>query len=155
MGTTPKFLVVAFHREAARLFPSSKSHVFNAGAPVWALDWCPTVALDRASMLFSADMYSLLRCLPAFSYRQYLAVAPLPSGSHSPNVGVRLQDPTPACIQVWSLGPSMANSEDGSAGILRCDLVLGVDSGPALDLKWCPLPSHDAVCTQYHSYPTV
>lgn len=32
---------------AARFFNGSKSHVFNAGAPVWALDWCPIHPDDR------------------------------------------------------------------------------------------------------------
>ncbi|KAI0277541.1 hypothetical protein BGY98DRAFT_979460 [Russula aff. rugulosa BPL654] len=26
---------------------------------------------------------------------------------------------------------------------MRCEMVLCIDSGPALELKWCPLPSHD------------
>ncbi len=29
------------------------------------------------------------------------------------------------------------------AGGVRCDMVLCVDSGPAHDLKWCPLPAND------------
>lgn len=28
-------------------FPGSKSHVFNVGAPVWGLDWCPIHPDDR------------------------------------------------------------------------------------------------------------
>ena len=26
---------------------------------------------------------------------------------------------------------------------MRCEMVLCVDSGPAYELKWCPLPSND------------
>lgn len=28
---------------------------------------------------------------------------------------------------------------------MKCEMVLCVDAGPAHDLKWCPLPSHDDV----------
>ncbi|KAH6903104.1 hypothetical protein BKA70DRAFT_1228242 [Coprinopsis sp. MPI-PUGE-AT-0042] len=99
-------------RELAEYVPHSTSHVLNAGAPVWALDWCPIHAEDRA----------------ARSFKQYLAVAPFPNSSHSPEIGVKAQRPSPACIQIWSLSPSKAVPKD---------------SGPAFDLKWCPLPSHD------------
>ncbi|KZV71848.1 hypothetical protein PENSPDRAFT_650271 [Peniophora sp. CONT] len=112
----------------SRLFPSSKSYVFNAGAPVWALDWCPIYAKDRST----------------FSFQQFLAVAPLPSTSHSPDVGARTNRPAPACIQLWALGPAKPGPEDDDTGSLRCQLVLCIDTGSALDLKWCPLPSHDA-----------
>ncbi|VDB82779.1 unnamed protein product [Peniophora sp. CBMAI 1063] len=111
----------------SRFFSSSKSHVFNAGAPIWALDWCPIFAQDRS----------------AFFYRQYLAVAPLRSTSHSPVVGVQVDRPATACIQVWTLGASASSTASGDAGALSCALILGIDSGAALDLKWCPLPSHD------------
>lgn len=57
--------------------------------------------------------------------------------------------PSPACIQIWSLSPSKSSSQnpDGKVdeGQMKCEMVLCVDSGPAFDLKWCPLPSHDAV----------
>ena len=32
--------------------PESKAHVFNAGAPVWAIDWCPIHVDDRPSESF-------------------------------------------------------------------------------------------------------
>lgn len=38
----------------AEYLPESKAYVFNAGAPVWALDWCPIHVDDRSS-----------RCSPA------------------------------------------------------------------------------------------
>lgn len=31
----------------AELIPESHSHVFNAGAPVWGVDWCPIHTEDR------------------------------------------------------------------------------------------------------------
>ncbi|KAH6902689.1 hypothetical protein BKA70DRAFT_1516504 [Coprinopsis sp. MPI-PUGE-AT-0042] len=110
-------------RELAEYVPHSTSHVLNAGAPVWALDWCPIHAEDRA----------------ARSFKQYLAVAPFPNSSHSPEIGVKAQRPSPACIQIWSLSPSKAKD----FGQMTCEMILCIDSGPAFDLKWCPLPSHD------------
>ncbi|OBZ65716.1 Transcription factor tau subunit sfc6 [Grifola frondosa] len=115
------------------------SHVFNAGAPVWGLDWCPIHPDDRAH----------------YSYKQYLAVTPFPSRTHSPMIGEQVQRPSPACIQIWALHPTQVaeeamdvdgggdNSQD-DCGEMRCEMVLCVDSGPAHDLKWCPLPSNDA-----------
>ncbi|KAG9226490.1 hypothetical protein CCMSSC00406_0005843 [Pleurotus cornucopiae] len=103
--------------------PGSKSHVFNAGAPVWALDWCPIHPSDRV----------------ARSYKQYLAVAPLPSRSYSPEIGVRIPRPIPSCIQIWSFG----FDETSESSRVTCEMVLCLESGPAHELKWCPLPSHD------------
>ena len=37
---------------------------------------------------------------------------------------------------------SDADSSDGP-GEMCCEMVLCVDSGPALELKWCPLPCND------------
>ncbi|PIL24356.1 hypothetical protein GSI_14109 [Ganoderma sinense ZZ0214-1] len=42
----------------SRFFTGSRSHVFNAGAPVWGIDWCPIHPDDR----------------PHHEYRQYLAI---------------------------------------------------------------------------------
>ncbi|TRM55617.1 WD40-repeat-containing domain protein [Schizophyllum amplum] len=110
----------------SQFIPNSTSHVFNAGAPVWGIDWCPIHAGER----------------PTRSYTQYLAVAPFPSKSHSPDFGVKTPRPSPACIQIWSLAPS----EDcpTNAGKMKCEMVLCIKSGPAHELKWCPLPSHDS-----------
>ncbi|KAF8802846.1 hypothetical protein BYT27DRAFT_7260604 [Phlegmacium glaucopus] len=110
----------------------SKAHIFNAGAPVWGMDWCPIHVLDR----------------PARSYKQYLAVAPFPSHSHSPDIGRKVKRPSYSCIQIWSLSPAQRNvskkkSEAPDLGQMKCEMVLCLDSGPAYDLRWCPLPSHD------------
>ncbi|TFK90283.1 hypothetical protein K466DRAFT_543680 [Polyporus arcularius HHB13444] len=125
----------------SRFFPGSKSHVFNAGSPVWGLDWCPIHHDDRAH----------------HRQKQYLAVAPFPSRNHAPMVGSRVQRPSTASIQVWSLGPPGIGDDemdvdnpgpDGAAGeasgTMRCEIVLCIESGPAFELKWCPLPSNDA-----------
>ncbi|KAI0647474.1 hypothetical protein C8Q79DRAFT_1068955 [Trametes meyenii] len=120
----------------AEYFPKSKSHVFNAGAPVWGLDWCPIHPDDRERS----------------GYKQYLAVAPFPSKSHSPMIGTRVQRPSPACVQIWSLERKGSHNSDGmdvdgaeDSGEMRCEMVLCIDSGPAFEVKWCPLPSNDSL----------
>ncbi|KAH9930681.1 uncharacterized protein B0H18DRAFT_1083768 [Fomitopsis serialis] len=125
-------------RKIADFIQGSKAHVFNPGAPVWALDWCPIHPDDRGRL----------------RYKQYLAVAPFPSSTHSPTIGVRAQRPMHACIQIWSLSRSsdamdvdestdVDNGDD--PGEMRCEMVICIESGPAFELKWCPLPANDAV----------
>jgi len=90
------------------------------------------------------------RVEPDCSYKYYLAVAPLPSRTHSPEVGIKVPRPSRSCIQLWSLGRSTGVGESGDdKGEMLCEMVLCIDSGPALELKWCPLPSHDPVCPEY------
>ncbi|KAJ7644297.1 hypothetical protein FB45DRAFT_1053081, partial [Roridomyces roridus] len=115
----------------SEFFPESKSHIFNPGAQAWGLDWCPVHFDDREGR----------------SYTQYLAVAPFPTASHSPDVGAKVERPTAACIQIWTLGPTNPDSppSEEDSGVLNCAMVLCIDSGPAHDLKWCPLPSHDSI----------
>ncbi|KAI0929118.1 hypothetical protein AcW1_006148 [Taiwanofungus camphoratus] len=139
-------------RRIAEFIPGSRSHVFNAGSPVWGLDWCPIHPDDRAH----------------YSYKQYLAVAPFPSRTHSPLIGTRTQKPAPSCIQLWALHPSQdvmdvdsgvlggetsrknaENMSQGDCGEMACEMVLCIDSGAAFELKWCPLPSNDT-----HQDPT-
>lgn len=40
-------------------------------------------------------------------------------------------------------------------GAMKCELIICVDGGPAHDIKWCPLPSHDKVCSVYWSLPSL
>ncbi|GJJ12293.1 hypothetical protein Clacol_006534 [Clathrus columnatus] len=107
------------------LFVGKKSHLFYAGGPVWAIDWCPMLPDDTHRK------------------KQYLAVGPLPSVAHSLTFGKPASRPSPACIQIWSLSPSTANPSAEDAGVLTCPMVICVDNGSALDLKWCPLPVND------------
>ncbi|KAG9034900.1 hypothetical protein FRB95_012457 [Tulasnella sp. JGI-2019a] len=102
----------------------SHSHVFNAGAAVWGLDWCP---IEESHAKHRKGT-------------QYLAVGPSMCKDFNPTIGSRVSRPTPACIQIWSMGPS-PDDEDNVA--LKCEMILCVDCGPAQSLKWCPLPSHD------------
>ncbi|KAH9980956.1 hypothetical protein BGW80DRAFT_1162238 [Lactifluus volemus] len=112
----------------SQFFPESRAHVFNAGASVLGLDWCPIHPDDR----------------PHCAYNYYLAVAPLPSRAHSPEIGVRVPHPLRACVQIWSVSPSSGvEGPSDDKGEMRCVAVLCIESGPALELKWCPLPSHD------------
>jgi transcription factor C subunit 6 len=89
----------------------------------------------------------------------YLAIGPWPSTAYAPEIGRKVARPAPACIQIWSLGSAQNGAQgdeqdmDGhprdevDTGIMRCELVLCIDVGPAHELKWCPLPSHQDVCT--------
>ncbi|KAF7299226.1 Pre-mRNA splicing factor [Mycena indigotica] len=121
-----------------QFFPESKSHIFNPGAPAWGLDWCPIHPDDREGRF----------------YTQYLAVAPLPTASHAPEVGVKAARPVSACVQIWTLSPTnpAVLSED-DPGIMKCVMVLCIDSGPAFDLKWCPLPCHDPIASKQGQQP--
>lgn len=96
---------------------------------------------------------------PARNFRQYLAVSTYPTPLYSPMVSSRLSRPAPASIQIWSFGPETTSNvvlsslepslKDAKA---RCELVLCISAGPALDIKWCPLPAHDSdsVCIELH-----
>lgn len=115
-------------------FEGGQSYVFNAGSPVWGIDWCPIHPEDR----------------PFRQFKQYLAVAPFPSRSHAPCIGAKVQRPAPACVQIWTLrsrehdgsvGEGTAKSQE--PGEVNCEMVLCLDSGPAQEIKWCPLPAHD------------
>lgn len=30
-------------------------------------------------------------------------------------------------------------------GVMKCEMVLCLESGPVYELKWCPLPAHDSI----------
>lgn len=110
--------------------PGSKSFVFNVGSPAWGADWCPTYPDDR----------------PRRGYKHYLAIAPFSSRSHSPLIGAKVQRPVPACVQIWGLRSKRGNASQADrslAGEIKCEMVVCLESGPAFEIKWCPLPSHD------------
>ncbi|KAJ8076390.1 hypothetical protein PM082_000813 [Marasmius tenuissimus] len=161
-GAQTKVEVPAFTGfPVARFIPESKSHIFNAGAPVWGLDWCPVHEDDR-------------RIRPS----HYLAASAFPSKQHSPEIGKRRNpgSSTPGNVQIWSLLPSKQRAargaepndrkgkgkaidedvdgdqimddtqvDDGAdVGKMSCELVLCLDSGPAHSLKWIPLPTNSS-----------
>ncbi len=83
----------------------------------------------------------------ARSHIQYLAVGPLSSPLHTLTIGTRKTRPCPACIQLWSLSPSTEEApetQDADPGVMKCEMVLCVESGCAHELRWCPLPSNDS-----------
>lgn len=56
-------------------------------------------------------------------------------------------------MQIWTLRSREHEGSVGEAtaksrepGEVNCEMVLCLDSGPAQELKWCPLPAHDRVC---------
>jgi hypothetical protein len=109
-----------------------------------------TVQVEYFSLLFD-NRAKVIFYLKARSYKQYLAVAPFPSRSHSPDIGRKVKRPSHSCIQIWSLSPARNVSKNKSKvpdfGQMKCEMLLCLDSGPAYDLRWCPLPSHDLVLT--------
>lgn len=96
------------------------------------------------------------------SYRQYLALSPC-SSLHPPTVSSWNSNSKPSCIQIWSFRSearltqsSSARAKESRSGnsigahqateaFGNCELMICIDCGPATDLKWCPLPSHDPV----------
>ncbi|KZT44018.1 hypothetical protein SISSUDRAFT_1039286 [Sistotremastrum suecicum HHB10207 ss-3] len=102
--------------------PDTLAVVFNTGAPVGSVDWCPLSPDFQASN----------------SFKQFLAVAILPSADYQIPVGLKVQRPHAGQLQIWSLEKSNITG----LPVIACDMVLELDCGPALDLKWCPLPSH-------------
>jgi transcription factor C subunit 6 len=39
----------------------------------------------------------------------------------------------------------MNQSKELDGGQMKCEMVLCLDGGPAQEIRWCPLPSHDRV----------
>jgi transcription factor C subunit 6 len=78
---------------------------------------------------------------------QYLAVSPMPNLEYKPTLGSKQPKNTPGCIQIWGMVPALVNA----VGIatepnrMRCELVLCVEGGPALEIKWMPMGAWDAV----------
>ncbi|KAL4068179.1 hypothetical protein J3A83DRAFT_3825037 [Scleroderma citrinum] len=131
-GEQTRVLFAMFDSHAtSEYFEGGKSYVFNAGSPVWGVDWCPIHTDDR----------------PFRQFKQYLAIAPFPSRIHAPCIGAKAQYPAPACVQIWALRPcaqeESVRDDIEKAGEVKCEMVLCLDSGPAQEVKWCPLPSHD------------
>ncbi|KZV92898.1 hypothetical protein EXIGLDRAFT_749456 [Exidia glandulosa HHB12029] len=120
--------------DISQYFPKKTSVVFNAGAGVFGLDWCPTFV--------DASVENRVR---------YLAVAPAPSRDYKLAVGIKRS--CPSSIQIWSLRPP---EEDEDKPLdLRCSLLLCAHYGPAIQLKWCPLPCDDADPVPGESMPKI
>ncbi|BEJ11379.1 hypothetical protein CspHIS471_0108010 [Cutaneotrichosporon sp. HIS471] len=96
---------------------ASMGFVFNAGAPVWGLDWCPYPERLTAER----------------GWTLHLAVSTLPGDTP---IGGRCAPDTPGAIQIWSV-PSAGDATP------RCEIVLCIEGGPASDLKWMPMGGWD------------
>ncbi|KAF8687622.1 WD40 repeats protein, partial [Rhizoctonia solani] len=107
-------------------WPSSRALTFNAGNPVWGLDWCPT------SERFTAE----------HSYSQYLAISTIPPTSKE-SAGALSSASSKSAVQIWRFGPSKTPTDKTDLGEASCALVLCLDVPPARLLKWCPLPTND------------
>ncbi|KAG8743752.1 hypothetical protein FRC10_011472 [Ceratobasidium sp. 414] len=114
-----------------KYWPSSRALVFNAGNPVWGLDWCPT------SESFSAK----------HGFAQYLAVSTIPASPPPSHTGPPPLGPDQfpkSAIQIWRFGASKAPTDKTDLGTATCALIVCLDVPPARMLKWCPLPTDDA-----------
>ncbi|KAH7107647.1 hypothetical protein BKA62DRAFT_825110 [Auriculariales sp. MPI-PUGE-AT-0066] len=109
--------------QLGHMIPDSSALVFNVGAPATSLDWCP---------LSPNQSGARIHCKPR---ARYLAVATLPQKAYSLLVGSRRA--CPASIQLWQLS---AVEGSAAATVLACNTLLHIDAGPAVQLKWCPLP---------------
>ena len=117
------------------------------GAPVTALDWCPSTGAWMAGETSHVGVDSL-SILLARSGKRYLAVSTLANPSEPVKIGLRSPNNSPASIQIWSLSPS--NQLNGRIySKVFCESILCMEEGSPLQLKWCPLPSHDTVCVSY------
>ncbi|CAE6453803.1 unnamed protein product [Rhizoctonia solani] len=112
-------------RKLDSYWPSSRALAFNAGNPVWGLDWCPI------SEKFTEE----------HNYAQYLAVSTIPSADPT---NASPSNPRNSIIQIWRFGPSKAPADKTDQGMASCALILCLDDiPPARLLKWCPLPTND------------
>ncbi|KAH0825857.1 hypothetical protein J3R83DRAFT_7522 [Lanmaoa asiatica] len=124
-------------------FEDGAGYVFNTGSPVWGIDWCPTHQADRPGK------NAILRHFTTSTYQQsvrrfrhYLAVAPFPSRSHAPSIGVKFARPSPAFIQIWALKPRTRedNTMDddrpqSDTAKIRCEMGLYLESRSAQEIK--------------------
>ncbi len=119
--------------------------LFFAGGPVTSVDWCPTNDSRIAGQRFySNSLQGSCLINPERNGKQYLAVAVLVDTSEPIKIGMSTDHPSSASIQLWSLSPS-TQIDQKPHPIAVCELVMCIEEGSALQLKWCPLPSHDMV----------
>ncbi|WWC64454.1 uncharacterized protein I303_107064 [Kwoniella dejecticola CBS 10117] len=104
-----------------------EGHTFFAGGPIWGMDWCPTPESE------SSD----------FGHEQYLAVSTLPHLDTRPHMAEKWPRTSKGSIQIWSLGPASSGDVpmDGSGytSQMKCEMVLCINGGPAMEIKWMPL----------------
>ncbi|KAK8853096.1 hypothetical protein IAR55_003797 [Kwoniella newhampshirensis] len=110
-------------------------HTFFAGGPIWGMDWCPYPASRAAE----------------FGDSQYLAVSTLPHIDTRPAMYEKWPRTSHGSIQIWSLRPGFSVAVDGDdvmngagftgteTGGMTCELVLCVQGGPVMEIRWMPL----------------
>jgi transcription factor C subunit 6 len=136
--------------------------VFNAGASVWGVDWCHIHPDDRPRKKYVrlVQRPSLtFHVEPDCSYKYYLAVAPLPSRTHSPEIGVKVLRPSRACVQLWSFGPSddVEGSGHDRRNALRNGAVhrqrasVGAEMVSLALARFCMFPNNHFTCAAHQS----
>ena len=98
------------------------TQMFCAGGPIWGMDWCPTTSNTSI---------------------HHLAVSTVKDLEDRPAIGVRRPRSDKAAIQIWSLDTDRSSGEPGNR--MRCELILCIQGGAALDLKWMPMGARDEV----------
>ncbi|WVF73182.1 hypothetical protein IAT40_008001 [Kwoniella sp. CBS 6097] len=110
-----------------------EGHTYFAGGPIWGLDWCPQPEREAA----------------AFGPIQYLAVSTLPHIETRPAMSEKWPRSSKGSIQIWSLSPSSNGNTDTQGdhpmggevrtGGMQCEMVLCIQGGPAMEIKWMPI----------------
>jgi transcription factor C subunit 6 len=92
------------------------------------MDWCPGPNPDTV---------------------QYLAVSTLKDLHDNPELGTRRSRESRSSIQIWSLdtsrGKKGCRDTAGSGSALKCEMVLCIQGGAAMELKWMPIGARDSV----------
>ncbi|WVO12490.1 hypothetical protein L204_100090 [Cryptococcus depauperatus] len=118
-----------------------QGYTFFAGGPIWGLEWCPIASSKSAEL----------------NNTQYLAVSTLRNIQTQPEMFERVSRDTKGSIQIWSITPPTLNEDEGpgqdgedvqmSEGKkecgMRCEIVLCVQGGCAMQVKWMPLGTYD------------
>ncbi|WVR00359.1 hypothetical protein IAU59_007502 [Kwoniella sp. CBS 9459] len=124
---------------------SREGHTFFAGGPIWGMDWCP---------LPDAESTALGPVL-------YLAVSTLPHIDTRPAMSEKWPRTSKGSIQIWSLSPTPTSdptsqsqiypnpgsdqpmSTEKQMGGMTCEMVLCVQGGPVMEIKWMPMGVRD------------
>ncbi|RSH91739.1 hypothetical protein EHS25_009108 [Saitozyma podzolica] len=131
----PVHLTMFSSRRIDEFNTAKEGYVFSAGGPIWGLDWCPYP--DNLA--------------EHFGYEQYIAISPLPHIETQPALGEKWPRSSKAGIQIWSVDPPSSPARpraddttprEGREG-MRCELVLCVEGGSAMEVQWMPLGAWD------------
>lgn len=106
--------------------PDQDGSVLFTGGPIWGLDWCPG---------------------PSAATTQYLAISTLRDLEDRPLLGTKRSRDNMASIQIWSIDTARQEAAGSSSntGGPKCEMVICVQGGAAMDIKWMPLGARDTV----------